>query len=52
MVHATSITQENPFEKLAQRQMPARANSLQVDLGYEIYARVENSTTKLNVFKG
>jgi len=47
-----SITQENPFEKLAKRELLALENSLQVDLGYEIYAGVAYSTTQINSFKG
>jgi hypothetical protein len=49
---AASPTHENPFEALARRELSAPSNSLQVDLGYEIYAGVSNSTTKVNSFKG
>jgi hypothetical protein len=49
---AASIPRENPFEKLAKRELLAPENSLQVYLGYEIYAGVANSTTQINSFNG
>jgi hypothetical protein len=51
-VTGASILPENPFDKLARRELVAPRNSLEVDLGYEIYAGVANSTTKINSFKG
>jgi hypothetical protein len=51
-IHAIAAAPHaKPFEK-AKRQANATAGSLQVDLGYEIYEGVANSTTKLNTFKG
>ncbi|KAF1953699.1 carboxylesterase type B [Byssothecium circinans] len=40
-----------PFEKV-KRQANISNNSVQVDLGYEIYRGVANSSTGLNTFKG
>ena len=40
-----------PFEKV-KRQAGTSAGTLQVDLGYEVYEGVANSSTRLNVFKG
>jgi len=40
-----------PFEKL-RRQASVPADSLQVDLGYEIYEGIVNSSTRLNTYKG
>jgi Carboxylesterase family len=51
-VGATFVSQENPFEKLARREMLAPGNSLLVDLGYEVYEGTTNSTTRINSFKG
>jgi hypothetical protein len=51
-IHAVAaVPHAKPFEK-AKRQANVTTGSLQVDLGYEIYEGVANSTTKLNIFKG
>ncbi|KAN0117317.1 acetylcholinesterase precursor [Hyaloscypha variabilis] len=52
VVSAASVSRENPYEKLTKRNSSTAGNNLQVDLGYEIYAGVANTITKVNSFKG
>jgi hypothetical protein len=52
VVSAASVSRENPYEKLAKRNASTAGNNLQVDLGYEIYAGVANTITKVNSFQG
>lgn len=44
-----AIPQSRPYEKWKRQ---SASNSTRVDLGYEIYEGVANSSTRLNTFKG
>lgn len=47
----TALPHARPFDAV-KRQSNGSSNSLQVDLGYDIYEGVANASTGLNTFKG
>jgi hypothetical protein len=47
-----AIPHARPFENLRRQSIATLPNSTQVDLGYEIYEGVSNSSTGLKTFKG
>ena len=51
-VDSAAVLRSNPFENVLRKRQSGGQNSLQVDLGYSVYAGVQNSTTGINTFKG
>ncbi|TKA77913.1 hypothetical protein B0A49_04304 [Cryomyces minteri] len=51
-VNGATIPHSKPFEELLNKRQSNGATGLQVDLGYQVYQGVANSTTGLNTFKG
>ena len=49
---AAALPQSEPFRELLRKRQSTTSDGLEVDLGYEIYRGVGNSSTGINTWRG